>query len=188
MLETTTKYPHTICDGGFRIEILQDELTVSRDETAWKLRTSSILSRVFVVLVLVAFSVRLLFTLVPLLVDQPLPALAILVVLIVPGLLWARYEGTNNIHCTRENLEVIRFVRGREAGRWLFPRELVKQTSFAAVSWSNSGSTFALIFKVEGKKVKVLRGIESPEAQIVLRELQRLGFDVLQDVGMQMMV
>jgi phosphoribosylformylglycinamidine (FGAM) synthase PurS component len=188
MPESTAKAMETACDGGFRIETSQDELTATRTPSAWKKRTSSIASRVFVAIVAVVLAINLLFSTVPLLIDRPLGILLVAAFIFVPGVLWARLRGTNNLHCTRQNLEVIRLIRGRETGRWLFPCALVKQIRYAAVSYSKYGSTFALVFTVEGKKVKVLRGIECPEAQIILRELHRLGFDVVQDIGMPMMV
>jgi uncharacterized integral membrane protein len=187
-MPTTSSYPQTICDGGFRIEISQDELTVTRDQAAWKPRRSSVLARVFYTVFVVIAVIVVVIDFGAALIDRPLIVAALAALLFLPGLLWTRFAGINNLHCTRQNLEVIRIVRRRETGRWLFPRDLVKKVRYAEVAASRYGATFALAFSVEGKKVKVLRGIECPEAQTILRELSRLGFDVVHDIGMPMMV
>jgi hypothetical protein len=188
MPETSSSYPQTICEGGFRIEIAQDELTVTRDEAAWRPRRSSVLGRVLYLVFVVVAAIVILVDFGSAFIERPLIAVLLAALLFLPGVFWRRFAGINNLHCTRQNLEVIRIVRGRKTGRWLFPHELIKQARYAEVAASKYGASFAIVFSVEGKKVKALRGIECPEAQTVLRELGRLGFDVVQDVGMPMMV
>jgi hypothetical protein len=187
MQDVTPKAVTTICDGGFRIEIGSDELTVARDGNAGTPRTGAI---AFSVLVIGATFIcfKLLPDSFPSFVNAPLTVLAVAAVLIGLVVRWTRHARIDNLHCTRKNLGVIRVVRGRETQKRVFARARVREINFTAVSWSTSGPTFALVFKVDGKEIEVLRGIESPEAQTVLRELQRLGYDVEFDVGMAMMV
>jgi hypothetical protein len=45
-----------------------------------------------------------------------------------------------------------------------------------------------LICEAAGKRIKMLYGLKSVEANKILNELQRLGFDVSRDPGMPMMV
>ena len=187
MLEITTNIEKILTDGGFRIEIKSDELTVTADKSAWKAHTSTAVSRIFSVLALIVFAV---YGLSKVLENPGSAGFALLILTAIFGLslLFNYLSGTNNLHCTRENIEVIRARRNKVIGKWLFSRSLVRQVRWAAVSYSRYGSTCAIVFNVEGKKVKTLRGIECPEAQTVLNELKRLGYDVEIDVGMPMMV
>jgi hypothetical protein len=68
-----------------------------------------------------------------------------------------------------------------------YPRESVQRIRFGAVSYSRYGAICGLVFNVQGRDVKVLKGLESPEALRILTELRRLGFDTVQDVGTPMM-
>ena len=130
----------------------------------------------------------ILFVLIPEIVEKGASYLAALVLIFVPSLLWAYLRGSKNLHCTRESLEVIRIARGKVRERWLFPKEVVKGIRFAPVAYSRYGSKCGLVFTVQRKMVKVLSGLECPEADTILKQLDRLGFDVVQDVGMPMMV
>jgi hypothetical protein len=94
----------------------------------------------------------------------------------------------HNVRCGRDNLEVIDVFCGRTTGTRSYAQTDVKRIRFGAVSFSKYGSVGGLIFEVSGERVKVLYGLKCIEAQKILSELQRLGFDVLVDVGMPMMV
>lgn len=171
-----------VTDGGFRIEIGTDELTVTADSTAWKARKRSRTSIVLLAIVASALILRLVFSL----ADDGWATTAVAALILVPIAIWATFERTRNIRCTRQSLEVIDIVRKREVGRATYLREQVQHIEFAPVSFGRYQAVCGLVFKVDGKKIKVLRGIESPEAQIALRELKRLGYDAVIDVGMPM--
>jgi hypothetical protein len=98
------------------------------------------------------------------------------------------FSGHNDLHCTSERMDVIRMVRGQMKNKRTFLKESVMKIRFALVRYSQYSPTCGLVFYVAGKKIKTLEGLESPEAQTILRELDRLGFDVVHDVGMPMMV
>jgi hypothetical protein len=76
-------------------------------------------------------------------------------------------------------------------GRWefqKFPTESVRQVSFGTVRVSRYGGIPGLIFTAEGKKKKVLAGLEAPEADQVLNGLSHLGVDTVHDAAMPMMI
>jgi hypothetical protein len=177
-----------IFEGGFRIDIEPDQLTVVRDAGAAAPSTGTIAVRLLAVVCVVAVALKILFDAVPAFGNSPPSVLAFVVILIGIGVLWAWHSKADNIHCSRKRLEIVRAVRGRIAARRAFPRSHIRQIGFTAISWSTSGPRFAIVFKVNGREVEVLRGIESPEAQTVLRELDRLGYDVDFDVGMPTLV
>jgi hypothetical protein len=182
----TFNTPDSISDGGFCIVIHPDELTVTKDSSAWKVRTKSAVSRVITTVLFVLFVLVVGVNVFSESTGRGLLFLGIIAALTIPSMLYGWLRGLNNIHCTCNDLEVTRIVRGHPTGTWRFPRDLVKQVRFAPVSYSRYGSTNALVFTVEGKRVQILRGIEIPEAQIVLSAMKRLGFDVLIDVAMPM--
>lgn len=188
MQDLTPKAVTTVCDGGFRIEIGPEELIVARDGKAATPRTGTAVFVVFLILSAVVICFKLLPDSFASFVNAPLTVLVVAGVLVWLVVRWTQQARTDNLHCTPKSLGVIRVMRGRESEKRMFARTRVRAINFTAVSWSTSGPTFALVFKVDGKEIEVLRGIESPEAQTVLRELQRLGYDVEFDVGMAMMV
>ena len=183
-LSSTTE---TICDGGFRIDIQPDGLAVTADKSAWvvrkKSRKSQVLYGVFVVLV-AWWVVSDVFSM----ISQDGPAsLAFLAALIGLGVLIVYAQGCKNLRCNRESLEVVTVARGRITSTASYPRESIQKIRFGAVSYSRYGAICGLIFDAGGKKVKVLRGLESPEARRILAELRRLGFVIVEDVAMPMM-
>lgn len=182
MPDTPTKQPETVADGGFRIEIGTDDLTVTADRSAWKARKRSVASRMYVALfamvVAALFMVRT--------ADDGWQAFVLLALILGIAAIVGWLQRTRNIYFTREAFEVIEMLHKREVGRVRYSREQVQRIEFAPVSYGRYQAVFGLVFRVDGKKVKVLRGVESPEAQIVLRELKRLGFDAVIDVGMPM--
>jgi phosphoribosylformylglycinamidine (FGAM) synthase PurS component len=44
------------------------------------------------------------------------------------------------------------------------------------------------MFNVDGKKKKILYGLEAPEAEPILRALSHLGIDTVHDPGMPMII
>lgn len=152
------------------IEISQDELTVTKDRS--KENTFSTY--------LVGCVVALCFAL-----YWGLPFSLFLLTMVGIGYLLSR---AHNLRCTRETLEVIDIIHYQGSETRSFSRTEVKGICFGAVSYSKYGAICGLVFEAAGKKIKMLYGLKSPEAQKILGELERLGFDVIWDPGMPMMV
>jgi hypothetical protein len=169
------KSAETLREGGFSIDIQPGELIVTRDRSAWnpRMRMSRDWQIVAAIIVAIFLTVDLaskksLSGSVPL-VSFPI-LLGILLFFVWP-------LGVNNIHCTREHLEVICVNRGIETGRWLFPHSLVERIHIEE-AFGRAEMGFTIVFTVNGNAVRTLRGIQLKEAQIVLLELRDLGFDV----------
>ncbi|HEX8812225.1 MAG TPA: hypothetical protein VF742_09565 [Terracidiphilus sp.] len=187
MPETAANTEKTIVDGGFRIEIKPDELTVTADNKAWGKGKPTAPRYISLAGTLVLACVILMdWSTGP--ANNELISLTVFILLVAIGLLIHYFQGTSNIHCTRENLEVIRARPRRPAESRLFPRPQIQQIRFGAVAYGKYSAVMGIVFNVNGKKIKTLRGIEIPEAQTVLNELKRLGYDTLIDVGMPMAV
>lgn len=180
--ELTTKLKETVAAGGFRIEIGPDELTVTADR---KTKEHSVLYMLVAVLSAPIYIFTLIFG-----SHGYWPYLLIAVFLIVsPAALRNWRRGQNTLHCTRESLEVINLFRRRIRATTPYRKEEVKRIEFGVVSGSFSDHpSCGLIFTVAGKKVKMLDGLEIIEAQRLLSELKRLGYDTVYDVGMPMAV
>jgi hypothetical protein len=160
--------------GGFRIEISPDELVVS------EARSTEASFAIYL-----TYGVLFLFILYKLvLTNRFLPFFALLLAIVVRYL----FVGIHNLRCTRETLEVIDIFHGRAKQTKFYTRSEVKTIRFGAVSYSKYGGIGGLIFEAAGKRIKTLYGLKCAEAQDILDELQRLGFDVYRDPGMPMMV
>jgi hypothetical protein len=159
--------------GGFRIEISPDELTVTEAKATNKY-FQYLLSAVFISYLTIIILVN--------------HASSFWILLLVAaGGLWGRFTGVHNVQCTREMVEVTDILFGR-VKRTTYARTEVKEVRFGTVSVARYGSVNGLIFEVAGKPIKTLYGLRSIEAQRILDELQRLGFNVYSDPGMPMMV
>lgn len=180
--------PKVIASGGFRIEIRPGELTVTHDRRAWKPVNRSALIRVLRIILFAVLACSVLIQVVSGINGGDLGGLAVVAVIFLIALTFAMRRGDNNIHCTRDCLEVMTVLKGKLKRKRSFPTQAVKKIRFGAVSISQYSATCGLIFEAEGKKTKTLAGLESPEAQIILKELDSLGFDIEHDVGMPMMV
>lgn len=178
--------PRVINDGGVRIDVRPDELTVTPDPKAWQKKKSARWGRAFRFIVFGAFGLALLGRIAEL--NHPLEFLLTFGALIGLSYSIAMFAGQYAIHCTRDSFEVIKMVRGLERNRKTYPRMEIGQITYAPVSYSRYGAVNGIVFKAAGKKMKTLGGLDCPEAQTILKELDRLGFDVLHDVGMPMLV
>lgn len=161
--------------GGFRIEISPDELSIAQ--------AASNRARLCMYLLY-----ALVFCCVVVTAGWSPSSLIIIGVVLVAGLFRYLFVGVHNLHCTRGKLEVIDVIRGRTKRVRSYPLTEIKGITFGAVSFSRYGATGGLIFEVGEKRIKALYGLKCIEAQKVLDELQRLGFDVCRDVGMPMMI
>lgn len=165
-------YPTDVeTSGGFRIAVSPDELSVSESSQMQK-RAYLIYAVFFCCVLLTAGWSTVSFV-----------VLAALGVGIFRGFL-----SVHNLRCTRERLDVIDTVLGRVRRTRSFPRADVKRVMFGAVSLSKWGTVNGLVFEATGKRIKLLYGLQSVEAQKILEELRRLGFEVHCDPGMAMMV
>jgi hypothetical protein len=167
--------------GGFRIETHPDEIIVTKavsaeDATATKrwLRYCAYGALLSCALFALLISAR----------RYPL----FLTILLAIAVLQYLFGGVHNLRCTRESLDVVDIVHGRIRRTRSFPQSEVKRVRFAAVSYSKYGAITGLVFTAAGKNIKTLYGLKCVEAQQILYEIQRLGYDVEHDVAMPMMV
>jgi hypothetical protein len=183
--------PQVIQYGGLRIEIQKDRISAlpgSPDLTK-AIKSSSAVGTVRTFLVVVAalwagIEVIGLFESKEL---DPLFALGFALLFGLPSFAWGYFQGDNYLCCSADALEVIHVARGRETIQ-RYSKAEVKRVRFGEVSLSKNGSINGLLLNANGKKVKLLEGLDSPEAEKILRGIDRLGFDVEHDVGMPMMV
>jgi hypothetical protein len=180
----TEAAPHIIgihTSGGFRIETYPDEIVVTKVASA-----ESPTGRMRFVRYL-AYGALLSCASFALLISarQFLP---FVVIFLAVAILRYLLVGIHNLRCTRDGLDVIDVFHGRKEKTRLFPRAEVKRVRFGAVSYSKYGATCGLIFTAAGKNIKTLSGLKCIEAQEILDELQRLGYDVVHDPAMPMMV
>lgn len=143
MAELVITEPKVIASGGFRIEVCPGELTVTRDRRAWKPVNRSALIRV---LRIILFAVLACSALIQILSESSIGDSGLLSVLAVTfpiALTFAMLRGDNNIHCTRDCLEVMTVLKGKLKGKRSFPTQAVKKIRFGAVSISQYSATWA---------------------------------------------
>ena len=175
MNETVTSSSNALTSGGFRIEISPNGMAVT-EATSRKAWVSRYLTYAAVAACYAAFS------------SDRYSWLWVLLLLGLADVFRRMIVGVHNLRCTTENLEVIDVFLGRSEETRTFPRAEVRQVRFGAVSFSRYGNNGGLIFEAERERVKVLYGLKCIEAQKILEELKRFGFDILVDVGMPMMI
>jgi len=199
MSEAATGAAETLTTGGFRIEIRPDELTVVAEPLFlaklknWnrKLRLvglASLFVPIFCIIELVE-SPPTLSSLhdLPAMLKSSGPEPASLrwvfpllwLVMIALSLLGAMLKGHDTLRCTRDEIEVIHTFRGRVRRQRSFSKAAVKRVQLGSAH---------LMFYVSGKRTQCLLGLKSIEAQRILSELRRLGFDAVDDIGMPMAV
>jgi hypothetical protein len=186
-MEPETAQDKVIADGGFRIEVHPDKLTVVPDSHANQPGKASALRTVLVMLGCMVAGLYVLLILVPQILNRGFGIL-VLVASIGLSALWRYWRGRESLNCTSESVTLVRIARGKVRGTRIFPRESVKCVRFGAVAFSRYGSINGLVFDAAGKKIKTLPHVESPEAQTILREFDRFGYDVIHDIGMPMLV
>jgi hypothetical protein len=167
--------PGVESSGGFRIGVSRDELTVAADPSSMPRR---LIAWVLAMMLVVALGTELILSggsLTGLLV-----ALFIAAVLGIPYLLTT----DRNLRCTRAAIEVIRVRRGHVVQTVAYQRLDIGPIQYGAVSYSRSGAIYGLMFRAAGKRIKSLNGLKPVEAQRILRELERLGYEVQHDAGM----
>jgi hypothetical protein len=120
-----------------------------------------------------------------LLVWMQLIFLPVLPLLIVWEML---YSGSVNLKCTRDAVQLTRMVFGKVRRNLSFSKNDV--TRFQYVDGFNplNGRSGYLSFFVGERLIKCLPGLKCVEAQLILNELERLGFDVVSSPAMSGMV
>ena len=182
------KVTETIRTGGFQIDVSLDMVQVSFDKTAYDDQTSRATRKIFSIVLVTLFGLYVAMRFSFSHVEQSPYSFLFLMVIFGASALFQSSIGKNNIRCTRESLQVVRVVRGRTAGSWTFPIELISAITYSVFSSSRYGNTCGLAFSVQSNKVKTLAGLKIVEAKKILDELDRLGFSVVRDVAMPMMV
>jgi len=97
------------------------------------------------------------------------------------------FGGRQTLRCTRTRLEVTDIDLGRIWRRRIFPKKQVGEIEFGGIGMT-IGSRRGLSFVADGKRVRIFPGLKAPEAQRILAELKRLGFDTVRDPSMLHMV
>jgi hypothetical protein len=95
--------------------------------------------------------------------------------------------GRQVLRCTRTRIEIVDIDFGRVWRRRFFSRSKIDEIVFGAPGF-RLGSRRGMSFVAAGDRVRVLPGLKAPEAQRVLKEMKRLGFDVVSDPHLLRMV
>ncbi len=175
MAESECHATELLVSGGFRIEISPDQLTVTESKEKGRY-LSYLVSAVFIGYLIIVVLAR--------------PSSFWVLLLVAAGGLWGWFKGVHGVHnvrCTRETVEVTDILPGR-VKRTSYARTEVKEVKFGGVSVARYGAVNGLIFEVENKSIQTLYGLRPIEAQRILEELKRMGFNVYSDPGMPMMV
>jgi hypothetical protein len=102
----------------------------------------------------------------------------------------AVFKPTVELRCTSEALEIKRMFRQQVRRKRSYARADVKRIQFSSdyAPWWLRATHASLTFLAEGNPVSCLTGLKSVEAQRILNQLRRMGFDVVQDVALPMAV
>jgi hypothetical protein len=188
MTSAETPATETISTGGFRIEISASDIRVTADETAFDRIEKSARRRIFTLVFCGVLIAAILLTIVMIPSYGDLELLLVMLLIVGISVLFRSFQGRNDIYCTRDTFQVIHVKYGKTAASWNFPRSEMGPIQFTVFSSGRYGTTCGLAFTVQSKKVKVLSGLKVVEAQKILIELGRLGFEAPRDVAMPMMV
>lgn len=97
------------------------------------------------------------------------------------------FGGRQILRCTRGRLEVVDVDLGRAWQQRHYARKEIEEIVFGSAGFTLGGRS-GLSFLAGGKRVKVFSGLRAPEAEKILTELKRLGFDTVRDPQMLLMV
>jgi hypothetical protein len=209
MTNIDTNSAELVTAGGFRIEIRPEELLVNADRTAFDRNAKKRNWMLFVLWVVFIFvpnlslfttlefphslsSLRrmptLLFTMPP--EQQALRwfcSLLVLAILIV-SLLLASWRGQKTLRCTPDHLEIIHAFHGRIRRRQSFAKSEVKSIQYDEGTSIISANSGRLRFIAGKRNYQCLLGLKSLEAQRILDELRKMGFDAIRDPALPMML
>lgn len=186
----------TVVSDGFVLEIAPDSLKVCKQNAGMIRGLFSYLKTrktVWALLIVVTVSLTIFKILIAILnlVDalyfspdwaSSLPIVFFLILLYIRSLSANKY-----FRCDRNMLEVVAEARGKQTIT-PYSKVQVRRSRYGVVSFGKYSGDNGILFDAETKTVKILCGLRPPEAQMILRELNRLGYDVEWDVGMPMMV
>ena len=94
------------------------------------------------------------------------------------------YPGEADLRCTTEAVQVTRMFWGRVMRVQSFPVADVRRVQYVTDASPWFGRPSCLGFLAAGKQVTCLLGLKCTEAQRILDELQRLGYDVVRNPEM----
>ena len=186
--------------GWFKIEVSEKLVEVKTAEIKPRLTVSSVVT----ILVFALLGIYALAKMLPVLVLLLTTAhrfniwnwlIVIAMLFYGVALLWGAFRmmfpSGESLVCNADTLTIGRIPNYTLTGRWIFesfPTKSVKQLTFTSVRVSRYGSTLGLVFHADGKKKKILSGLEAPEADQILQGLSRLGVDMVHDPAMPMMI
>jgi|SRR5215469_4615355 len=178
----------------FKIEITKDRVRVSTATDGWPPKPGTVGSSAACLGMAAVF----VYPILPPVHEWHAPRswpLLLLAPIAIVRLLWEAFRNLfpsgESLTCDSSGLIVGRIPRSSLHGRWVyesFANSAVKEMSFGAVERSPYGTITGLRFMVDGKRKKILAGLESPEAAEVLDALASLGVSVTRDPGMPMLV
>jgi hypothetical protein len=106
------------------------------------------------------------------------------------GIRWslAAWPADDALHCDRSTFTFSR-------ARWLdsqnhldshsFPLSSISDIRYGVIATAKNSTIYGLRFRLNGKKQKLLAGLEAPEAETILKALKSLGADVSDDPKLQ---
>jgi hypothetical protein len=97
------------------------------------------------------------------------------------------FGGRQILRCSRSRMEIVDVDLGRKWRRRIYARKHVEEFGFGGAGMT-IGSRRGLTFVADGTRIRIFPGLKAPEAQSILAELKRLGFDTVRDPEMVRMV
>jgi len=98
------------------------------------------------------------------------------------------YPGQDELRCNEESAQLTHRFLGKARGVRIFPSADVKRIQYVAQTYPWFGPPACLGFLVNGRQVTCLPGLRCIEAKRILEELKRMGFDVISNPDMPVMI
>jgi hypothetical protein len=202
MAKEATTVTQSFASSGFRMTASPSELEVVRDNRTYdsltkKKRFAAVFLCLFFACVyyVIEFTrmesshpISIIWTLPATLNNQPLISksmiwMELIVLPVFPLLIvWEiLYSGTVNLKCTQDSVQITRLVWGKVRRVLSFPKSKVARFEYVeGMKLSSARSSYLRFFAGE-RMIKCLPGLKCTQAQLILNELERVGFDVLRD-------
>ncbi|MGA3371465.1 MAG: hypothetical protein ABSC48_06845 [Terracidiphilus sp.] len=189
MASVETDTSETLASWGFRITVKPDELIVKRDVTAYDPRRRR--KRALILSFGIALTCVLLVESFALMWRGTTGAwdLAFTFFWAACPLIWALrvlYPMVIDLQCTGESIRLTHMRWGKAKLTRSFAKEDIRRIQYIAAEPLFSPASLGFIAK--GKKITCLTGLKCIEAQRILDELQRMGFDVVRNPAMPVMI
>lgn len=169
--------------SGFRVISTEDELAIAKDNNAYASSTRRRRVVALCACVVFAFWVYVVefIRIRKGLEVANVPWTLLLICTSAPLILVLRalYPGIDDLLCTRESVQVTHKILGKFQRVRLFPVTDVRGFRYVAEAFPWFGRTGCLGFFAAGKQVTCLPGVKGSEAQQILDELEKRGFDVI---------